>query len=288
MPGSHWSTNPLLARDGQTGEIYYAATDQLGTATALIKSSGQIVWKAEKTAFGKTSTTAENNAAGNPVQFNLRFPGQYEDTETGLHYNWNRYYDAGIGRYMNEDPIRLRGGLNVYQYALGNSVRYLDPYGLFCMPAWSKGMLSGFVGGFVSGLVSSGGNPWVALGGGLFGAAGGLFSSMGAPSVAAGAVAGAGSGGGVKGGLIGGAASAVLSDSASGSLPNAAGGAAGGFLGGWFEPHENKWGREPNGKTGKNMMKGGLGGFAGGFAEDFTNMVLDEVPRCDPSSCNGN
>ena len=129
VPGSHWSTNPLFARDGETNEIYYAATDQLGTATALIKSSGQVVWKAEKTAFGKTTTTAENNNAGNPVQFNLRFPGQYEDTETGLHYNWMRYYDAEIGRYTNEDPIGLAGGLNPYRYALNNPQRFFDPTG---------------------------------------------------------------------------------------------------------------------------------------------------------------
>ena len=144
VPGSHWSTNPLFARDGETNEIYYAATDQLGTATALIKSSGQVVWKAEKTAFGKTTTTAENNAAGNPVQFNLRFPGQYEDQETGLHYNWMRYYDAEIGRYVKRDPIGLQGGVNVYEYARSAVTKFIDPSGLLVQATYcvDTGMLT--------------------------------------------------------------------------------------------------------------------------------------------------
>ena len=55
---------------------------------------------------------------------NIRFPGQYFDEETGLHYNRFRYYDPAIGRYVSADPIGQAGGVNVFGYA-GN-----DPVGL--------------------------------------------------------------------------------------------------------------------------------------------------------------
>ncbi|WP_335337178.1 RHS repeat-associated core domain-containing protein [Sedimenticola thiotaurini] len=60
----------------------------------------------------------------------LRFPGQYYDQETGTYYNYFRDYDPAIGRYMQADPIGLRGGFNTYLYANANSTRFFDPYGL--------------------------------------------------------------------------------------------------------------------------------------------------------------
>jgi len=59
---------------------------------------------------------------------NLRFPGQYFDAETGLHYNFHRYYDPALGRYITEDPIR--DGLNWYAYAGSNPGNNVDPLGL--------------------------------------------------------------------------------------------------------------------------------------------------------------
>jgi len=62
---------------------------------------------------------------------NLRFPGQYFDEETGLHYNWNRYYDPGMGRYVETDPIRFGSGCSLlYGYVTSNPVGKMDPYGL--------------------------------------------------------------------------------------------------------------------------------------------------------------
>ncbi|MBW6100791.1 RHS repeat-associated core domain-containing protein [Escherichia coli] len=55
--------------------------------------------------------------------------GQYLDRETGLHYNLHRYYDPDVGRFMVTDPIGLRGGLNLYQYA-PNPLSWIDPLGL--------------------------------------------------------------------------------------------------------------------------------------------------------------
>ncbi|HVW50495.1 MAG TPA: RHS repeat-associated core domain-containing protein [Trinickia sp.] len=58
-----------------------------------------------------------------------RFQGQQEDAETGLRYTRNRYYDPGSGRFVSQDPIKLRGGINVYAYG-ANPIGWVDPLGL--------------------------------------------------------------------------------------------------------------------------------------------------------------
>src|SRR5690606_15312706 len=84
-----------------------------------------IVWRATYTAFGEATVDPDSS-----IENNLRFPGQYYDQETGLHHNYFRDYDPSKGRYIQSDPIRLRGGINIYTYVEGNPLRYLDVYGL--------------------------------------------------------------------------------------------------------------------------------------------------------------
>jgi RHS repeat-associated protein len=65
--------------------------------------------------------------------YNLRLPGQYFDAETGKHYNYFRDYDPAIGRYVESDPIGLKGGLNSYRYASASPIKLSDARGLLVL-----------------------------------------------------------------------------------------------------------------------------------------------------------
>jgi RHS repeat-associated protein len=102
---------------------YSAVTDHLGTPKALFDAQGEIVWKAELDVYGVAQVQIATTACP------WRWPGQYEDEETGLYYNRFRYYDPEAGRYITQDPIRLLGGLQVYVY-VSDPLRWVDPLGL--------------------------------------------------------------------------------------------------------------------------------------------------------------
>jgi RHS repeat-associated protein len=104
--------------------VYYVISDHLGTPQQIVDSSGTVVWKAAFLPFGKAQILTQT------ITNNIRFPGQYFDAETGLHYNWNRYYDPDTGRYLTPDPIGLDGGLNLYAYVAGDPVNWFDFNGL--------------------------------------------------------------------------------------------------------------------------------------------------------------
>ena len=74
----------------------------------------------------------------NELAFNLRFPGQYFDSETGLHHNYFRDYDGAIGRYIQSDPIGRLGGLNTYGYVRAMPLTRRDMFGLRDAPGESE------------------------------------------------------------------------------------------------------------------------------------------------------
>ena len=104
--------------------IYYIHTDHLATPRLATDKNKQIVWQWRSTPFGK------GEPIENGLTLNLRFPGQYFDDESKLHYNWWRYYQPDTGRYVTGDPTGLNGGTNVYIYAYSTPVIQIDFTGL--------------------------------------------------------------------------------------------------------------------------------------------------------------
>ena len=102
---------------------FYLHSDHLNTPRMATNQAQQTVWQWQSDAFGV------GDAAGS-LTMNLRFPGQYYDQESGLHYNYFRDYDPNTGRYVESDPIGLNGGLNTYAYVGGNPLGLVDPKGL--------------------------------------------------------------------------------------------------------------------------------------------------------------
>ncbi|TCW69233.1 type IV secretion protein Rhs [Burkholderia sp. SRS-25] len=113
--------------------------DHLGTPQELTDEHSEIVWSAEYRAWG-VAQEAIRKASGTALIANpIRFQGQYHDHESGLHYNRYRYYDPNLGRYIIQDPIGLRGGINAYTY-VKNPVIWIDPLGLQAMGPVLLGM----------------------------------------------------------------------------------------------------------------------------------------------------
>jgi RHS repeat-associated protein len=113
---------PLCRFDGEGFEAYH--NDHLGTPQELTDERGQLVWSATYDVYGQISKLHSND-----VENPLRFQGQYEDYETTLRYNFNRYFDSENGRYISKDPIGLAGGINPYEYT-HNTINWVDPLGL--------------------------------------------------------------------------------------------------------------------------------------------------------------
>ena len=88
-------------------KVYYYLNDHLGTPQLMTDENNVIVWEAKYRPFGEADVHPYSS-----VENNIRLPGQYADAETGLHYNYHRYYDPMTGRYLRPDPshsIQPRG-----------------------------------------------------------------------------------------------------------------------------------------------------------------------------------
>jgi RHS repeat-associated protein len=141
----------------------------LGTPRLITDDTATPVWQWPYSAFGETKPTGLVQIAGSGAtqsikgttatfEFNLRYPGQYADSETGQFYNYYRNYLAAQGRYTQNDPIGLAGGMNRFAYVHGNPLSFTDPEGLQVPGSWntifsrpgvpSPGQATGAVGDF--------------------------------------------------------------------------------------------------------------------------------------------
>ncbi|QEY26239.1 RHS repeat-associated core domain-containing protein [Neisseria zalophi] len=112
--------------------LAYFHNDQIGIPREMTDQFGNLLWYGEYTAWGKLN---KDERVYPLVHQPFRLQNQYYDEETGLHYNLMRYYEPDSGRFVNQDPIGLDGGSNLYSFAL-NATSWVDPSGLaaFALP----------------------------------------------------------------------------------------------------------------------------------------------------------
>jgi RHS repeat-associated protein len=130
----------------QGNTVYYVHPDQLGAPRIVTRATdNQTMWAWQREPFGAGIVQAVGG-----FEYNLRFPGQYYDAETGLHYNYFRDYDPSVGRYVESDPVGLKGGTNTFLYVAANPFKLFDSFGLdgegfstrygnWCGKRWSGG-----------------------------------------------------------------------------------------------------------------------------------------------------
>ncbi|WP_259165323.1 RHS repeat domain-containing protein, partial [Comamonas sp. BIGb0152] len=110
-------------------EIRHYLCDHLGTPNALIREDSRLDWAVQLDAWG--NVRAEHNPSD--LYQPIRLPGQHADGKTGLYYNRHRYYESGIGGYINQDPIGNEKNFNTFSYVLNSPNSLSDPLGLFPM-----------------------------------------------------------------------------------------------------------------------------------------------------------
>jgi RHS repeat-associated protein len=106
-----------------------------------------VLWRWDIDPFG-TAAPNQNPQSLGTFTYNLRFPGQYYQAETGLNYNYHRDYDAAVGRYRQSDPIGLRGdSFSTYAYVGGDPISVNDPSGNDPVIGATVGLIAGTIYG---------------------------------------------------------------------------------------------------------------------------------------------
>ena len=154
VPGAKGSIDPVFVKIGTA--YYFYHNDTVKKPVKITDMAGAVVWSAVYDEYGRASVDDDST-----IVSNFRLPGQYFDEESGLHYNYARYYDPDTGRYLETDPIgmgnrpdageHLTGkscsnsfsdvDINYYLYADANPINKIDPFGTFSFSGGVKGSL---------------------------------------------------------------------------------------------------------------------------------------------------
>ncbi len=240
---------------GNEGYVYLVHVDHLGQPRALTTTTNTTVWAASPPRpYGDMDEAmTADPVSGNVVFTNLRLPGQYDERLLGSiglkgpFYNHHRWYLPSLARYMELDPVALKGGLNGryapdwYGYANANPVRWTDPSGEFA--GWIVGGLVGGAYGAIGAALSPGAT-WSSVGagfvaGGMLGAVVGGLIDPSTVVFSAGMIYAIQVGGGAAAGAVGSIAGQVVQNGGFHNLDlnmgAVIGGGVGGALGGAFE-----------------------------------------------------
>jgi RHS repeat-associated protein len=142
LPSLHWPKRNMAARavplaviaDASTSpQLLYVHADHLDRPVRMSDGAKALVWDAVYRPFGAVE------AITGPAALDARFPGQWFQLETGLHYNWHRHYDPTTGRYLQPDPLGFVDGASVYSYAVSSPQMRTDAEGLLAPIAIAVG-----------------------------------------------------------------------------------------------------------------------------------------------------
>jgi RHS repeat-associated protein len=132
------TVDQVIAQEGSGGLVRWALADQLGTVRDVVDGNGVVVNHLVYDSFGNIES--ESNGA---VDFRFGYTGREFDEESGQYYYRARYYDAGVGRFLSEDPISFKGGdANLYRYVGNSSIVAVDPSGLLGRVTSQKRLLT--------------------------------------------------------------------------------------------------------------------------------------------------
>ena len=111
----------------------------MGSVTSITGTSGSIANSYTYDSFGNLTAST-----GSTVNY-FQYTGREYEGPPGLYYYRARYYDPTIGRFLNEDPIRFKGGVNFYRYATNSPALFTDPTGLIPCEQLIRNLLNDFV-----------------------------------------------------------------------------------------------------------------------------------------------
>ena len=175
---------------------FYFLKDGLGSIIDIANSSGNIVQHYAYSSFGKI-LKIENGGVDNTqnpmIKTNFAYTNREFDSESGLYYYRARYYDANLGRFLQEDPhpgvLKLTSTFNTkYSYANNNPINYTDPTGEIILPLLiiiGKGALIGATIGFTASLINNNFSMQMALQAAVEGAVLGAGAALGGAAMGA-------------------------------------------------------------------------------------------------------